>query len=268
MNAPPRSDSPQPSPRRRWLWLLLPALCCSGAAPLLADPPPRRGNGDLRAQLTPRQHTVLAAGMAGRILQLTVAEGETFPQGQVLVRFDCQVQQARLRKAQAELQTAEKKSAAARRLLELKSATDLELELEQSAARQAAAEVDLHRALVARCTIPAPFAGQVTSRSAQPHQFVAEGQPILDILDNHGLEAVLIVPSRWIPRLTPGTPFFVRVDETGQEYPATVTRLASQVDAVSQSIKVIGRFQEEISGLMAGMSGTARFPTLQEPAPP
>jgi membrane fusion protein (multidrug efflux system) len=63
---------------------------------------PGRGSAldmrEVRAQLAPRRYTTLAAEIGAKINRLPLAEGSAFKQGQVLVQFDCLLQQAQLAK--------------------------------------------------------------------------------------------------------------------------------------------------------------------------
>lgn len=61
---------------------------------------------EIRAQLLPRRYTTIAAEIGAKINRLPIAEGGAFKAGQMLVSFDCSLQQAQLQKAQAELQGA------------------------------------------------------------------------------------------------------------------------------------------------------------------
>jgi len=104
----------------------------------------------------------------------------------------------------------------------------------------------------------------VTEQKAREQQFLQAGQPVLDILDDSTLEVEFIVSSRWLAWLKPGQGFTIQIDETGKSYPAKVTRLGAKVDAVSQSVKVIGEITGGFPELMAGMSGKV----LLAPPPP
>lgn len=133
----------------------------------------------------------------------------------------------------------------------------LELDVAVAEVQKAKADVAASEAVTSRCTIAAPFAGVTVEQKAREFQYTTPGQPLLDILDDHGLEVELIAPSRWLSWLKPGQAFQVHIDETDKVYPARITRLGGRVDPVSQSIKVIGEITTEAPELMAGMSGRA-----------
>lgn len=237
------------------------------AAPSVAamtppDPPPGArmdsaplARQALRAQLTPRRYTTLAAEIGAKINRLPVPEGSSFRAGQVLVYFDCSVQQALLQRNQAELHAAEKTAEANEALQKLNAVGMVELELSQVAVRKARAELGSQQAVLDKCTIVAPFSGRVAEQRAREQQFLQAGQPVLDILDDSVLELEFIVPSTWLAWLRVGGEFKVAIDETGKSYPARFTRLGARIDPVSQSLKVGAAIHGRFPELMAGMSG-------------
>ncbi len=214
----------------------------------------------LRAQLLPRRYTTLAAEVGAKVNRLPVPEGSAFRAGQVLVVFDCSVQQALLHKHQAELQAAEKTAQANETLHKLNSVGQLELDLSQAAVRRVRAELGSQQAVLEKCTITAPFGGRVAEQKVREQQFVQAGQPVLDILDDSVLELEFIVPSAWLAWLRVGGEFSVAIDETGKTYPARLTRLGARVDPVSQSLKVGAAINGRFPELMAGMSGRVDMP--------
>jgi RND family efflux transporter MFP subunit len=210
---------------------------------------------EIRAQLTPRRYTTLAAEVGARIQRLSVSEGGAFTEGQALVVFDCTVQQAQLDKARAELDAAQATLRSNERLLELNSVGQLELELSRSAVGRARAEVGMHEAVLSKCTVRAPWSGRVAEQKAREQQFVQPGQPLLEILDDSALELEVLVPSSWLVWLRPGQRLRVQIDETRRSYPARFVRIGARADAVSQSVKVAAAIDGRHPELVAGMSG-------------
>lgn len=210
---------------------------------------------EIRAQLTPRRYTTLAAEVGARIQRLAVAEGGAFMEGQALVVFDCTVQQAQLDKARAELDAAQATLKSNERLLELNSVGQLELELSRSAVGRARAEVGMHEAVLSKCTVRAPWAGRVAEQKAREQQFVQPGQPLLEILDDSALELEVLVPSSWLVWLRAGQRVRVQIDETRKSYPARFTRIGARADPISQSVKVTAAIEGRFPELVAGMSG-------------
>jgi len=225
------------------------------ATNLVAGEAPSLDKQDIRAQLSPRRYTSLSAEIGAKIDLIAVREGERFVAGQTLIGLDCSLQAAQSQRAHATLGAADKTLAANRRLAELNSLGQLELDTAEAELAKARADVALTDATLGKCNVIAPFAGRVAEQKLREKQFVQAGQPILDIIDDTSLELEFIVPSRWLVWLKLGQPFQVRIDETANTYPAKITRLGARVDPVSQSIKIAAVIDGRFPQLMAGMSG-------------
>jgi membrane fusion protein, multidrug efflux system len=210
---------------------------------------------ELRAQLSPRDYTTLAAEIGAKVERISVREGDRFSKGQVLVAFDCAVNRAQLEEARATQSAADKTLAVNRRLLELKTVGKLETEVSAAEAEKARAKVAAMGAMVSKCNVAAPFDGRVVEQKVRGQQFVQPGQPLLDILDDSVLELDFLVPSKWLVWLKPGHAFQVVIDETGKTYPVKLTRIGARIDPVSQTVRVAGAIGGHFPELSAGMSG-------------
>lgn len=89
-------------------WLLLPSW--SAAA-----------DGDVRVQLSAVRQTTLSSGIAAKITDIRVREGESFRQGDTLLTFDCAVLREKFNYSVAAENAARKKLAIANRLDKLNS---------------------------------------------------------------------------------------------------------------------------------------------------
>lgn len=249
-------------------WAQMPPKVSAPPPPPAAAAAPALDRQEIRAQLSPRRFTTLAAELGAKVNHISVREGERFKAGQVLIVLDCSLQSAQLNKARATLSAAEKAYAANHRLAELNSVGKLELETSQSEVAKAKADVSLMSTTLSKCQIAAPFAGRVSEQKVREQQFVQPGQGILEILDDSALELEFIVPSRWMAWLKGGYRFQVKIDETGNTYPAKVIRLGAKVDPVSQSVKTIAVIDGQFPDLIAGMSGRVVLaPPASAPAP-
>lgn len=236
-----------------------PARAAAAAAPG-AQAPAAPGRAalerlDIRAQLMPRRYTTIAAEIGAKVASMPVPEGGAFRAGQVLVTYDCSVQRAMSDKAQAELEAAEQTHRANQRMEKFNAVGQLELDLSGSAVNRARAELGAQTAVLAKCSLPAPFAGRIAEQRVREQQYVQPGQPLLDILDDSVLELEFLVPSVWLRWVRPGASFEVQIDETRKTYPARFTRLGARVDPVSQSVKAVAAIHGRFPELMAGMSG-------------
>ena len=252
----------------RW-WLAVAALCAAAAQ--AADPasaveakpsetsavvlPASIGRQAIRAQLTPRRYTTLAAEIGAKVTHVPVPEGGAFKAGQLLVAFDCSLPQAQLRKAQAELKGARQVVESNQKLADMDSIGQLELDISRANVSKAEAEVGVNQTVLTKCAISAPFSGRVAEQKIREQQFAQPGQVLLEILDDSVLELEFLAPSQWLGWLKVGASLKVKIDETGKTYPAKFTRLGARIDPVSQSLKVAAAIDGQFPELVAGMSG-------------
>jgi membrane fusion protein (multidrug efflux system) len=231
------------------------AVSRAGPAPAPASSHGAGSTPELRAQLSPRRYTTLAAEIGARVQHLAVTDGAAIRAGQVLLRFDCSLQQAQRDRAQAALDAADKQLATQHRLVELNATGRMELDQAQAEVAKTRAEMAQIQVQLGKCEVFAPFSGRVAEQRVREQQFVQAGQPLLEVLDDSVLEVEFIMPSRWLQGVRIGSTVHVAVDETGKTYAAKVLRLGARVDPVSQSIKVVAAIDGRHGDLIAGMSG-------------
>ena len=210
---------------------------------------------DFLVQLTPRAQTNLSSELSARIDQLAFKEGESFRRSDVLVKFECSINEAKLASANADVQSATAKLEVAERLLEFKSISILEVDLEKAALAKALAELRAETAIVSKCSLKAPFNGKISELKVFNHQFVNRGDPLLHIIDDSGLEVEFLANSSWLSWLKPGLELDVVVAETQTTHTVTITRIGAKVDPVSHSIKIVGVINDRPQYLVVGMTG-------------
>lgn len=210
---------------------------------------------EIRAQLSAVNYTTIASELAARVQELPFKEGQAFKKDQVLVVFECTTQQAQFEKSKALLSIADRNYRTNKQLLALGSVGRVTYENSFSEYQKAKAENDELSAVLARCHILAPYDGLVVEQKIRAQQFVQVGQPLIDILDNTALELEFVAPSKWSTWLVDGYKFKIKLDETGKEYPARITRVNGKIDPVSQTIKAAAVIDGEFKELGPGMSG-------------
>lgn len=235
-------------------------LAAAAAHAQPADPQPPERDGRIRAQLASRNAVTLSSELGARIAVLPLREGDAFRAGQTLVGFDCSLYQSQLRKAEAGVEAAAALVQSNQRLAELDSIGRFEVQQAQARLKEAQAEAATASTVVSRCGIAAPFTGRVAKRHVAPHQYVAPGTPLLEVLETGQLEVQMIVPSLWLTWLKPGLAFTVEVEELGRRFPAKVRRLGARIDPVSRTVAVFGFIDGEHPALLPGMSGWAAYP--------
>jgi membrane fusion protein, multidrug efflux system len=213
----------------------------------------------VRGVINPSSESTIASKMTARITAMPFGEGQSFPAGALLARFDCSQIQAELRAAQA-ASAAYKKTYDTNVELDLYEAVGKnEVAVSKANLGKAEAEANAVAAQLSDCEVRAPFAGKVVEQLARAREIAASGQPLLKIQSGREVELELIVPSKWLTWLQPGATFAFKIDETGNVIRGKVKRFGASVDPVSKTIRVTGIVTEGNGLVLAGMSGTAIF---------
>ena len=211
----------------------------------------------VRVRVSARSHAVLSSQTSGRIVKVAVRDGERFREGDVLVRLDDSLIRLQAARSRAAYRRQETIHGMIKELAELGTKGEAEVEVADMDLEQARAEMESMALVLSRTTVTAPFSGRVADVFAKESQYVAEGQPLLEILDDSTLELEFIVSSHWLRWFRPGHRFEVTVEETGKTYQAVLQRLGGKVDPLSQSVKAYADLVEPAPELMEGMSGAA-----------
>ena len=114
-----------------------------------------------------------------------------------------------------------------------------DLDSREAALSQTTGEVDIVRAVIAKKTIRAPFAGRLGIRSVNLGQFVNPGDAIVSL---HSLDPVYVdfsLPEQQLAQIERAMAVRVTTDATpGRVFTGRVTALNPEVDASTRNIKV------------------------------
>ncbi|WP_257640829.1 efflux RND transporter periplasmic adaptor subunit [Acetobacter okinawensis] len=228
-------------------------------APMQALAPTAPGTPEDRpaVQITAPTNTQISAGMAGQLVAFPLQDGDRFKAGDVLARFQCSQQEATLAHARAEYVKHRGLLDVQTRMKALGQWSVSDLHTAEADLQAANADLKMALAVVAQCTIEAPFSGRVSNLMVHDYQYLSPGTPMLEILDDSALELSMLVSSTALRHLQPGATFQVWIHETDRTYAARVTRISGKVDPVSKTVKIYAQLVQPVSDLLPGMTGSA-----------
>ena len=222
----------------------------------------------LTGSLMPLTEATVKAKVAGELVAVTVREGESVKQGQVLARIDLTEVQARVAARQADVAAtkaqlvwAEKNRGQQKALLDKsfisQSAFDnIQSNYDVAIAKQHAAEAELvvARKSLGDAVLVAPFSGIVSLRHAQPGERVSLDAKVVSIVDLSRLQLEASVPPAAIGQVQVGQTMNFRVEGFGErEFAGRIERINPSATAGSRSISVYAVIDNREGLLRGGM---------------
>lgn len=223
----------------------------------------------VKVVLFPIREATLSTMIDGMIAHCHFRAGERFKKGDVLFRIDDRRYRNELNRAESQIREA----ALAVRFAQQKKddnerlfKSDLQSELEVQKARfdydvalerEQSAKVsrDYAALLLQFCVVRAPFDGTVEKLLTREFEMVRSGQPVLSILDDNQLLAVLNLPSVSLAKVKIGLPVTVKITENGKTVKGDIYEIASRADHRSETFEIKVRIDNSAHLFKAGMSG-------------
>jgi membrane fusion protein (multidrug efflux system) len=276
-----------------------PAGCEAEAeAPPPSDAVPNPGDGAIRidvaaARLGRLEREVTATGMTspwrdanlraetgGRVLEVTVDNGDEVVAGALLVRIDGSRQQLAISGASARVEALEQDVELARTELERKQglvnkgslpaaqldAAEHTLERAEAALDGAQADLGSARRSSRDARLSAPIDGVVTRRIVDVGDTVAPGAPLLDLVDLAKIRVRVGLAGSEITRLDETTDAKVFIEDLGGEaVTATFAALAPAADPITGLFDVEYHVDNPEGRIRGGMVATVELPLAQAP---
>ena len=224
--------------------------------------------------LQPIRQAVVKARVTGDVRQITVREGETVREGQLLVRIDTTDLDSKLidrigalESARAQLALAEKTRAMNTRLLNDKFISQNAFDSAESSfnvalgnVKSMEAQVQLARNALKDAVATAPLSGIVAKRHVQPGEKVAVEASLVTVVDLKDLEVQALIPAIDVPELKIGMPVEFNVDGYGdRHFTGHIERINPSTEPGTRAILVYVGLSNPDALLKSGMFATGRI---------
>jgi RND family efflux transporter MFP subunit len=224
--------------------------------------------------LVPRRHAELPALVGGEIAKLPVDVGSRVRLGDLLFEVRKVDYALALHMAEANLAGAEVAVEAALRererldnLFDEGSATDqmrdvavTDHDRAVAAMEQARAARDQAEQALKDCTVRAPYDGNVTARFREPGEYVAKGDPVIEIMDLSLLQAELELPERYAGLIPPGSSVSLGLQDRGEMIDGRVSTINPKIETSTRTFMVKVEVGNDDGSLHAGLFCSASFP--------
>lgn len=225
---------------------------------------PQLNTHQVYAVLSPILEATLASELNGIITNINFLPGEHFEKGDRLIEYNCKPIELEIKQINALLKGSKARLNSNRQLARLNSVSNLDLKLSESEHEKNLAKLEALQHQKEKCTVIAPFSGEVISKEVNSFEVVKVDEPLLTIVNNQKLEVQMYIPSSWLHQIKIGMPVKLYLHELKSKTPivASLSKIVGKIDPASQSMLIYATIkpkQLKENKLYAGMSGHAVF---------
>ena len=224
--------------------------------------------------IEPATKALLAADVAGRLVELVKQEGDRVEQGGVLavldnpnLKGDLAVLQARVKESEAQLVLSEQQQARAESLYRKKLTSAEKYEDGKAALAVVRAKLASDRAQVerlkdqlARMVIRSPIRGQVISANVELGQWITPNQPMFEIYNYDRFEVAVGVPGRFLTTVQSTGSVAITVPEIGRTLKGAIVAVVRHVDRSTGTFMLRIRVDNSHGLPLSGMLGKVELP--------
>jgi membrane fusion protein (multidrug efflux system) len=213
------------------------------------------------------QGVMLSAEEAGTVRNIAFESGATVKTGELLLELDTSVEQAQLRSAAASADLARANLARSRDLRPKNLVSQADLETTEAQAKQADAQMDNIRAVIAKKTLRAPFAGRTGIRQVNLGQFLNTGDPIVTLQSLNPVYVDFSLPQQRLAQLEVGMAVQVITDAfPNQRFDGKLATINPEVDTATRNVRLRATLNNRQGLLRPGMfvNVVAVLPTVEK----
>ena len=199
------------------------------------------------------QGVTVTAELTGKVVGISFNAGTKVRAGDLLVKQDTSTEEAQLRAAEAEAALAKINLERRRELLQRNIISKSEYDNAETQYKQTMAQADNIRAVIAKKTIRAPFAGRLGIRLVNLGQVLNEGQPIVSLQSLDPIFVDFLLPQQELPKIRPGLTVRVTTDAPSEVIEGKITAINPQVDAATRNIRIQATVSNPQEQLRPGM---------------
>jgi len=200
------------------------------------------------------QGVMVTAELTGKVVQIAFEPGTMVQAGAPLLQQDISSEKAQLRGAEAALDLAKVNLERLSKLLADEAIAQSQYDDAAAKFKEDAAQVDNIRAIIAKKTIRAPFAGRLGIRLVNLGQTLNEGDEIVSLQSLDPIFVNFLLPQQEVSQIQLGFRVQVTTDALpGQTIEGKVTAINPQVDSSTRNIRVQATVANSQEHLRPGM---------------
>ncbi len=206
------------------------------------------------------QGVTVSAEVAGKVAKINFESGAPVNTGDLLVQLDTSTEEAQLRSAEASAVLAKANLDRSNDLFEKQAISKSDLDLTDAQYKQAVAQADNIRAVIAKKTIRAPFAGRLGIRQINLGQILKEGDPVTSLQTLDPIYVNFSLPQQQLSSVSAGSVVRVITDAaSGPAVEGKVNAVNPDLDPVTRSVRIQATLPNANEKLRPGMFATVEI---------
>ncbi|HVU25380.1 MAG TPA: efflux RND transporter periplasmic adaptor subunit [Opitutus sp.] len=200
------------------------------------------------------QGVTVGAEVAGKVVQIAFEPGARVKAGDLLVKLDTSTEEAQLQAAEASAALAKANAARASELAGKQTISQAELDAAEAQFKQASAAAGQIRAVIAKKSIRAPFAGSLGLRLVNLGQILHEGDAITTLQTLDPVYVNFSLPQQSLSVLKLGASVRVTTDAAPDAvFDGKINAISPEVDTATRNLRVQATVPNQAEKLRAGM---------------
>ena len=200
------------------------------------------------------QGVMISADLPGSVTKINFHSGESVNQGDVLIELDTRQERAQLAALEAQRELAGVNYGRMEQLVKEGVISKMEYDRATADQKQTTANVGEIRATIERKTIRAPFSGVLGIRKVNLGQYLAAGNPVVQLQALNPIYVNFGVPQQAIGQVKIGRNLHITTENlAGQVFTGKVTAFDSVVDESTRNVQVQATLPNPQGKLQPGM---------------
>src|SRR6266478_2614916 len=196
----------------------------------------------------------ISTDLAGIVSKIAFDSGSQVKAGDLLVQLNTDQEQAQLAQAEAQRDWTQISLTRNEGLLAKRTVSQSDFDSATAQFHQAQATVDQYKAVIARKTLRAPFAGIVGIRQINLGQYLNTGDAVVSLQSFDPIYVNFTLPQQDLSKLAVGQQVDVRLDAYGDAvFPGQINAVNSMVDQATRNVQVQATLQNGEQRLRPGM---------------
>jgi membrane fusion protein (multidrug efflux system) len=188
--------------------------------------------------ILPNEEVEIRSEIAGRIILLTIKEGDVVAKGTVLLRINDDDLQARLRKLGFNKKLAEDNEARQKVLLQKEAISQREYDIAVNSVNTISADIEDLKAQILKTTLRAPFAGRIGFRYVSTGSYISPSTQIATLTNTNPAKIEFSIPAKYATQVKNGGTIEFMTENEEKTFTGRVYAIDPKIDPQTRTLQI------------------------------